>query len=131
MELLASAFSQFRAARTHRSSLATMHRMQIVELIEKGLHDPTLTPSGLSAALRITPRYLHRLFSGDGETVSRYILRRRLERAAQELVDPLHSRRHVSDIAFGCGFSTVSHFCRTFREQYGMSPGDFRDRRKP
>jgi vanillate O-demethylase monooxygenase subunit len=36
----------------------------------------------IAAALRITPRHLHRLFSGEDGTVGRYILRRRLEECA-------------------------------------------------
>ena len=127
LELLASAYAQFGSAA--RSSLATLHRMQIVEVIEATLEDPGLTPARVAAALRISPRYLHRLFSADGETVSRYILRRRLERCAEQLRDPRHDRRQVSDIAFAAGFSTSSHFCRTFREHYKMAPGEFRDLR--
>ncbi len=127
MELLASACSQLREARTERSSLGTLHRFQAIEHIEKSLHRPDLTPSAVAMALRITPRYLHRLFSGDGETVGRYILKRRLERCAQQLSAPLHDCRHISDIAFSGGFSTVAHFCRTFRKHFSLSPGEFRE----
>ncbi len=128
MELLASACSQLREARVERSSLATMHRFQAIDYIEKSLHKSDLTPSSVAMALRITPRYLHRLFSGDGETVGRYILKRRLERCAEQLAAPLHDSRHISDIAFAGGFSSVAHFCRTFRKQYDLSPGEFRER---
>jgi len=127
LELVASACAQFREARSERSSLGIVHRLQAIEYIEGSLEKSGLSPASISAALRITPRYLHRLFNGDGETVGRYILRRRLEQCADQLNDALHERRHVSDIAFGCGFSTLSHFCRTFRDRYGLSPGDFRE----
>jgi AraC-like DNA-binding protein len=126
LELLASAYAEIREARAYRSSLATVHRIQIVEAIEARLEDSTLTPASLAKVLRITPRYLHRLFSVEGETVSRYILRRRLERCAQQLSAPSHFGRHISDIAFGAGFSTLSHFCRAFRDHYGLPPGDYR-----
>jgi AraC family transcriptional regulator, positive regulator of tynA and feaB len=127
LELLASAYAQF--SRTVQSSLATLHRMQIVEAIEASLEDPGLTPAKVAESLRISARYLHRLFSTDGETVSRYILRRRLENCAVQLKDPRHDRRQVGDIAFGAGFSTSSHFCRTFRDHFGLSPGEYREQR--
>ena len=129
LELLASAFLQVRSSSPRSSSLATLQRMQIVEAIEDRLDDSALTPSSLACAFRISVRYLHRLFSSDGETISRYILRRRLERGKEQLSDPSHDRRHVSEIAFSCGFSTFSHFCRAFRDQYGLSPGHYRRRR--
>jgi AraC-like DNA-binding protein len=39
----------------------------------------------------------------------------------------LYDRRHLSEIAFAGGFSTLTHFCRTFRARFGMSPGEYRE----
>lgn len=58
----------------------------------------------------------------EGETISWYIRRRRLERCAEQLLDSFHDRRHMREIAFTSGFSTLSHFCPSFRDQYGLSP---------
>ena len=32
----------------------------------------------------------------------------------------------MSDIAFSWGFNDAAHFSRSFKEQYGMSPREFR-----
>jgi AraC-like DNA-binding protein len=98
-----------------------------IEHIEAHLSDPALKPATVAAALRISPRYLHRLFAAEAETVERYILRRRLEDCADQLGGVSHDRRHVSEIAVAGGFSTLAHFCRTFRARYGMSPGEYRE----
>jgi AraC-like DNA-binding protein len=74
----------------------------------------------------MTPGYLHRLFSSESETVSRYILRRRLEECSRALRDPVQSRKSVTMIAFEHGFSSLPHFCRVFRERFALTPTDFR-----
>lgn len=127
LELIAAAYAPFRPGQVEGTSLATLHRLQIVEHIERDLGNPRLSPASIGSALRITPRYVHRLFSTDGESVGRYILRRRLERCAQQLADPLHARRRVGEIALDAGFSTAAHFCRCFRRAYGVTPGEYRE----
>jgi AraC-like DNA-binding protein len=107
--------------------MASSHRAQIIEVIERRLGDPALTPSSIAGELRMTPSYLHRVFAGDrAETVGQYILRRRLEESAEALKDPLQARRSITSIAFGLGFNSLSHFCRAFRERYASTPRDYR-----
>lgn len=55
-------------------------------------------------------------------------LERRIERAAEELESPAHLRRSWIDIALGWGFSSPSHFSRSFRRRFGASPSEFRAR---
>jgi AraC-like DNA-binding protein len=126
MQLLASAYSEIPQVRADRSCLAAAHRAQIVELIERRLAEPDLTPSKIAAELRLTPGYLHRLFAGESDTISRYILRRRLEKCATALKDPLQAHRSVTSIAFSHGFNSLPHFSRVFSERYDRSPTDYR-----
>ncbi len=126
MQLLATAYAAVPQAKVDRSLAIVGHRAQAIDLIERRLCDPTLSPSSIAEALRITPGYLHRVFSVEGETVARYLMRRRLEECAQSLQDPLQSARTITSIAFGLGFSSQPHFCRVFRERYGVTPGDYR-----
>lgn len=126
MHLLASAYSTLPEARAEHGVLATAHRARIVELIERELGDPQLTPSKIAAELGMTSSYLHRVFSDDSETVARYILRRRLHECARALKDPLQANRSITAIAFALGFNSLSHFSRAFRERYDLSPSDYR-----
>ncbi|WP_416221651.1 helix-turn-helix domain-containing protein [Rhodohalobacter sp.] len=32
----------------------------------------------------------------------------------------------ISQIAFDCGFNNLSHFSRTYKAEYGMSPSEYR-----
>jgi AraC-like DNA-binding protein len=126
LDLTASAYTAVPNAPTDRSSLATAHRVRIVNYIEAHLGDPDLTPMKVAQACKMTPRYLHHLFSQESETVARYILRRRLEECSRALTLPAQRGRTVTSIAFDYGFNSPTHFGRVFRARYGVTPRDYR-----
>jgi AraC-like DNA-binding protein len=129
LDLMASAYTLLPQAQSDRSSLANAHRIRIVNYIEAHLGDPDLTPMRVAEACKMTPRYLHHLFSHESETVARYILRRRLEECSRALTIPSQRGRTVTAIAFDYGFNSPTHFGRVFRERYGMTPREFRQQR--
>lgn len=68
--------------------------------------------------------HMTRLFSSVlGESVGRYINRRRLYNASRKLI---HSNQRVIDIALDCGFESPEAFSRAFKAAYGSSPVDYR-----
>ena len=70
--------------------------------------------------------HFQRVFSAYlGETVSRYILHRRLELAAKKIVGDKRAR--ITDIAIISGFETHSAFSRAFKQHFGVSPSEFRN----
>lgn len=71
--------------------------------------------------------HFHRIFSSVvGETVSSFIRRRRLDKAAMMLA--MNPKDSVAEIAYSCGFSSPSLFSRTFKEHFGISPIEFREK---
>jgi AraC-like DNA-binding protein len=126
LDLLGAAYAEMPRAQSDRSSLATAHRIRIINFIEAHLHDPDLTPTRIAEACKMTPRYLHHLFSDQDETVARYILRRRLDACSQALVSNAQRGRTVTAIAFDYGFNSPTHFGRVFRTKFGMTPREFR-----
>jgi len=126
LDLMASAYTALPQAQSDRSSLATSHRIRIVNYIEAHLGDPDLTPMRVAQACKMTPRYLHHLFSSESETVARYILRRRLEECSRALKIPGQRGRTVTSIAFDFGFNSPTHFGRVFRARYGVTPREYR-----
>jgi hypothetical protein len=125
LDLLGAVYAEVPRAHAERSSLATAHRIRIVNYIEAHLHDPELTPTRVADACKMTPRYLHHLFSDEDETVARYILRRRLEACAQALVSSTQRGRTVTSIAFDYGFNSPTHFGRVFRSKFDMTPREY------
>ena len=126
LDLLGAAYADIPRTRSDCSSLGTAHRIRIINYIEAHLHDPELTPTRIAEACRMTPRYLHHLFSDQEETVARYILRRRLDACSRALVSCAQRGRTVTAIAFDHGFNSPTHFGRVFRARYNMTPLEYR-----
>jgi len=108
------------------SAVSVGRRLHIRRYIEVHLRDPDLSARSIAAAFGISPRYLHIIFSGEDETVSNYVLRRRLEETARQLADAAWRRRTITEVAFGWGFNNATHFARVFKDRFGRSPRDYR-----
>ncbi|WP_254886058.1 helix-turn-helix domain-containing protein [Streptomyces sp. NA02950] len=104
----------------------TAMRLRIQTFIDRHLSDPDLSPQAIAAEHHVSVRYVHRLFEAEGTTVSRWIQRRRLEACRRELGRPGTGGPSVSAVAHRFGFTSPSHFSRTFRIAYGMSPRQWR-----
>jgi len=127
LELMAYAYCALPPARGDAASATAAHRIRVLDYVESHLSDPCLAPASIAAALRMSRRYLHRVWKvEDGESLSRYMLRRRLEECARTLRDPLHVQRSITAIAFDWGFVGMPHFCSAFRQHYGNSPREYR-----
>ena len=85
--------------------------------------------AGLSLALvaertQLSRFQFHRLFHRQaGETLKRYTLRLRLERAAARLIA---SEETVLAVALANGFASHEVFTRAFRRHFGSLPTDYR-----
>jgi AraC-like DNA-binding protein len=126
LELIASAYLGVGRAKVDRSCVSAAQRIRILDFIEQGLGDPDLSPMMVARALNISPRHVHRLFAQDGNTVARYILRRRLEKVRAALLDPLLAGLSLTHISSEYGFRSLPHFSRLFREEFGVAPRDYR-----
>ena len=100
-------------------------RVQLArDYIEVNLANPGLTPTMVASAVGVSTRLLHLLFEPTGQTLSRLVQQRRLERARRMLL--IDGKRPVITIAFAVGFDSVTTFNRAFRVAYGMSPTEMR-----
>ncbi len=97
----------------------------VIDYIETHLADD-LSLATLAEVAHFSPYHFHRVFSTFvGETLSRFISRLRIERAAALLIQ--HPQRAITDIAIDCGLTNPSSFARAFRETFGMSATEWRD----
>lgn len=113
------------------SAVAVGRRLHIRRYIETNLRNPEMSARSIAAAFGISPRYLHLMFAAEAETVSNYLLRRRLEETARQLADPAWSRRTITEVAFSWGFNNATHFARVFKERFGCSPREYRAEARP
>ncbi|WP_018749755.1 AraC family transcriptional regulator [Paenibacillus sanguinis] len=96
---------------------------QSVDYIEARLGEE-LTLAGVAKAAGYSDYHFHRTFLYFvGDTMSSYIRKRRLSRAAELLTG---SELKVLDIALSCGFSSHEAFTRAFRKMFGKLPTECR-----
>ena len=129
LDVFATAWTAEKGITVAETAIVGARRVQIKRYIEANLRNPDLNVRTVAASFNISPRYLHVLFANEAETVSSYILRRRLEECGRQLTDVLWRRRTITEIAFGWGFNNATHFARVFRNHYGTSPRDYRNAR--
>jgi AraC family transcriptional regulator len=92
----------------------------------QGHLDEELTLEKLASVAAFSPFHFHRVFAAvTGETLSDFIRRIRLERAASSLT--VLRDTGVLEIALRCGFSSAATFARAFRSHFGMSASEWRD----
>jgi AraC-like DNA-binding protein len=96
---------------------------RLAKVVEDNLSDPEFGASALASALGYSRSGLYRKLEEVGEASPAQLLQRmRLDRASQLLGE---NAATVSRVAFQCGFRTVSHFSRVFKEQFGVPPSQY------
>ena len=126
LEITSTAYAMAFDSLLSNSTVVNGRHSRARQYIEQHLRDPDLGPRVVAAQLRVSSRYLRMIFAASRESVSTYILRRRLEECARQLADPRWRGHSISDIAFGWGFNSAPHFSRSFRDLYGTSPREYR-----
>jgi AraC-like DNA-binding protein len=126
LDLVATAYAMEHNVAVAESSVAAARRAEIKRFIERHLRDSDLTVQSVAAGLGLSPRYTRLVFSAEGESISDYIRRRRLDECAHQLSSALWRGRSITETAFDWGFSSMPHFTRSFKERFAATPTEFR-----
>jgi transcriptional regulator GlxA family with amidase domain len=111
------------APRLARGGLRPQTLRRVHEYVEAHLGQ-RITLGVLATTAGLSVFHFTRAFKqSQGLTPHAYLLRRRIERAQQLLVE---TDLPMSSIAFATGFCSQSHFARCFRELVGEPPTVFR-----
>jgi AraC-like DNA-binding protein len=104
------------------------HLLRAKDLADARYADP-LTVDDLARAARLSPAHFSREFRrAFGETPHRYLLTRRLERAAALLRT---TDRSIADVCLSVGLRSIGSFTTSFGRIYGMSPAAYRAAHPP
>ena len=99
------------------------HLLRAKDLMDRRYAEP-LDVAALAGAARLSQAHFSREFArAFGVTPHRYLLTRRLERAAALLRDTDHT---VADICFTVGLKSVGSFTTSFGRAFGRSPAAYR-----
>jgi YesN/AraC family two-component response regulator len=100
---------------------------RVMEAIRRGLADPDFGVGELADAVSQDRSHMFRRVKQlVGESPSELIRRLRLEEGERLLLSEASAT--VTDVAYAVGFHSLSHFCRSFVEAYGVSPAAYRSR---
>lgn len=105
---------------------AQTHHRRIAE-VEQYVHEhcgEPLTRTVLADVAGFSVAHFHRIFTRQvGENVATYVRRVRMLRAGRKLrmgaVD-------ISEVALATGYDTHAAFSKAFKQQFGLSPSQFR-----
>ena len=104
-----------------------VHVRRCMQLLSEHLEDQVRVDD-LAAALGVSASYLQRIFrQTQGMTIIEYLNRLRISRAKLLLTrtdDP------IVDIAVASGFNSRQHFTRVFTQQAGLSPLQYRQKKR-
>ena len=97
---------------------------RLVEVIHAQLALEDIDMNHIAAAMSLTPKQLRtRVMSITGLTPVAYILQVRLNYARHIIASDDSS---LTTVAAKCGFQNLSHFSKAFKQQFGVSPTQFR-----
>jgi AraC family transcriptional regulator len=96
---------------------------EVMRYIRQHISEP-LDRETLAAVAGFSVPHFHRVFTARvGESAISYVRRLRLERAARKLrmgaVD-------ITEVALAAGYDTHAAFSKAFKQQFGVSPSEFR-----
>ncbi len=113
--------------RLNRESIGTSPLIKpITDFISKNFRDSELTNKQIAQSVNISEVYLRRIFFDKyGTTPKQYILELRIDYAKKLLISTNIS---ITELSAECGFASVYHFCRAFKERTGITPSHYRNR---
>lgn len=101
---------------------------EAIDYMLENFDNSELSNEILASQSGISEIYFRRLFKEMfGTTPKQYILGLRIKKACKLLME---SSASVSEIAEECGFSSVYHFCRSFKENTGLTPSEYSKQNK-
>jgi AraC-like DNA-binding protein len=104
------------------------HLLRAKDLIDARYREPLDVPA-LARVAHLSPAHFSREFRrAFGETPHRYLLTRRMERAAELL---RNTDRSIADVCFTVGLSSVGSFTTTFGRTFGVTPTAYRASHPP
>lgn len=105
------------------NSLFVPHEYNFNEIIQKNLYSNLSLVEFAHLSSLSLATFKRKFTDYFKESPAKYILKKKLEKSIQLLQ---HKSKSISEIAYECGFETISTFDKSFKKQYGKSPTEYR-----
>ncbi|EUB98166.1 transcriptional regulator, AraC family [Rhizobium sp. CF080] len=126
INMLVATLYDCEAASNRTPTYGTAAMLQRIKAyVNSNIADPDLSPVVVADAVGITVSYLHKIFLLNNTTLMQAILAERLERCRKDIAK-LDRAGGISQVAYAWGFNDASHFSRSFRKRFRVSPREYR-----
>lgn len=99
---------------------------EIIEFIIRNLDTPGLSAQDAAASLKCSVRTIYKSCAAQGTSFNAFLNEIRLVTAQYQL---MRTNDRISQIAYGVGFSSLSHFSHLFRARFGVAAKTMRQDR--
>jgi DNA-binding response OmpR family regulator len=100
-----------------------------IQIIESNISAPAFDIIDFAQELGLSRTSLfNKIKSLTGMTPNNFMIDIKLKHAASSLTKK--TNENVSNIAYSCGFNTLSHFNKLFKKTYGVTPSEYRNNKK-
>lgn len=106
--------------------LAHARFIAIVQSISRQLTDPRLSLTNLANQHKLSERSVQVILAKHGLSFATFVSDSRLQLARDLLRNPAYRNKSISEIAYACGFNDISHFNRSFRRKFNVTPREVR-----
>lgn len=118
-----------RRVREDRSARAVSRIAPALQMIAARFDEPLTIPALAGASAMSVRNFQLQFTKIMGVSPQMHLLRSRIQAAAAALI--ADRERSIADLAYSCGFNSLSSFNRAFRNIHGSSPREFRRRSQP
>lgn len=126
IDLFALSVSQINKGTPNLSRHRQLTLMRVKQFVEKHIADQKLNAHTVAEGTGLSIRYINNLFSGENTSLMRYLIQQRLEKCRRQIAGEKYYTVPISNIAMQFGFYNMSHFSRAFKQQFGVSPRQYR-----
>lgn len=128
LDLLTLAINSVRPGNCNLSRIRSASLGSVKAYVERNLHDPALNAEGIAQGVGLSSRYINDLFKDEDISLMRYVWQCRLEGCRKDMLASAQAGQRISDIAYRRGFNDLAHFSRVFKQRFGCSPREYRQR---
>jgi signal transduction histidine kinase/ligand-binding sensor domain-containing protein/DNA-binding response OmpR family regulator len=96
---------------------------QMLDIIKEHFEDPEFNANAVIEQSGMSRSVFYKKFKAvSNQSVSELIKQNRLKHASRLLTE---GNQTISEVAYLCGFNDPSYFCRVFKEEFQVTPGEF------
>lgn len=114
-------------SRRLRDAMRSTVSERVQAYVRHHVRDPDLSPAKIAAANAVSVRELYRIYEIRGASLEQSIMEQRLQGVREALAAPGSKSVSIAALAMAWGFRSPSFFATRFRQQFGLTPRQWRE----